>query len=138
MAPLAGKAGPLRQKSRPARVFLRPLRVGLYDDLIPTTKPETLMKRIAASLALSLIASLAHAFPWYASGDNIRGAQLMSAQERKAHVARLQSMKSLTECQAYWDVHNKDIDARAAQQQVQLPPVTGNPCQVMLQMGRIK
>ncbi len=96
------------------------------------------MKRITAILALSLVASLAHAFPWYASGDNIRGAQLMTAQERKAYVARLQSMKSLPECQSYWDAHNKEIDARAAQQKVELPPPQGNPCQVMVQMGRIK
>jgi hypothetical protein len=96
------------------------------------------MKRLAATLALSLVATLAHAFPWYASGDNIRGAQLMTAQERQAHVARLQSMRTLTECQAYWEAHNKEIDARAAKQQVKLPPVQGNPCQVMLQMGKIR
>ena len=96
------------------------------------------MKRIAATLALTLIASLAHAFPWYASGSNIRGAELMTEQERKAHVARLQSMKTLPECQAYWEGHNKEIDARAAQKHVSLPPVQGNPCQVMLQMGKIR
>ena len=96
------------------------------------------MKRIAATLALTLIASLAHAFPWYASGNNIRGAQLMTEQERQAYVTRLQAMKTLPECQAYWDGHNKEIDARAAQQHVNLPPVQGNPCQVMMKMGRIK
>jgi len=96
------------------------------------------MKRIAAMLALSLFASLAHAFPWYASGSNIRGAQLMTEQERQAYVTRLQSMKTLSECQTYWDGHNKEIEARAAQQQVKLPPMQGNPCQVMVKMGRIK
>jgi hypothetical protein len=96
------------------------------------------MKRIAATLALSLFTTLAHAFPWYASGNNIRGAQLMTEQERQTYVARLQSMKTLVECQAYWEGHNKDIDARAAQQHVALPPVQGNPCQVMSKMGRIK
>jgi hypothetical protein len=96
------------------------------------------MNRLAATLALALVASLAHAFPWYASGDNIRGAQLMTAQERQAHASRLQSMKTMPECQAYWEAHNKEIDARAAQQQVQLPPAKGNPCQVMLQMGKIR
>ena len=96
------------------------------------------MKRIAATLAFALVASLAHAFPWYASGDNIRGAQLMTAQERQAYTARLQSMKNLAECQAYWEAHNKEIDARAAAQHVQLPPPKGNPCQVMVQMGRIR
>ncbi|MCA1978151.1 MAG: hypothetical protein LDL19_02845 [Thiobacillus sp.] len=96
------------------------------------------MKRLAALLALTSLAPLTHAFPWYASGNNIRGAQLMSEQERRDYVAHLQSMKTLPECQAYWDAHNKDIDARAAQQHVALPPVQGNPCQVMVQMGRIR
>jgi hypothetical protein len=96
------------------------------------------MKRIAILLAFSLTASLAHAFPWYASGSNIRGAQLMTEQERQAYVAKLQTMKTLPECQAYWEGHNKDIDARAAQQHVTLPPVQGNPCEVMVKMGRIR
>ncbi len=96
------------------------------------------MKRLAAVLALASLASFAHAFPWYASGNNIRGAQLMTEQERHDYVARLQTMKTLPECQAYWDGHNKEIDARAAQQHVALPPVQGNPCQVMVQMGRIR
>jgi hypothetical protein len=96
------------------------------------------MKRIAATLALSLFVTLAQAFPWYASGNNIRGAQLMTEQERQTYVTKLQGMKTLTECQAYWEGHNKDIDARAAQQHVSLPPVQGNPCQVMSKMGRIK
>jgi len=96
------------------------------------------MKRIAILLAFSLTASLAHAFPWYASGSNIRGAQLMTEQERQAYVAKLQTMKTLPECQAYWEGHNKEIDVRAAQQHVALPPVQGNPCEVMVKMGRIK
>ena len=95
------------------------------------------MKRIAALLVLSLTASLAHAFPWYASGDNIRGAQLMTEPERHAYVAQLQTMKTLSQCQAFWEAHNKEIDARAAQQHVTLPPLQGNPCDVMVMFGRI-
>lgn len=96
------------------------------------------MKRIAASLILCLTLPLAHAFPWYASGSNIRGAQLMTEPERKAYVAQLQAMKTLTECQAYWEEHNKEVEARAAQQHVSLPAPQGNPCQVMVKMGRIR
>jgi len=47
-------------------------------------------------------------------------------------------MKTLPECQAYWEGHNKEIDARAEKQHVALPPVQGNPCQVMVKMGRIR
>jgi hypothetical protein len=110
-----------------------------YDvTAFPSLSTGHPMKRIAALLVLSLTASLAHAFPWYASGDNIRGAQLMTEQERHAYVSQLQNMKTLPECQAFWDGHNKEIDTRAAQQHVALPPVQGNPCQVMAIMGRIK
>lgn len=96
------------------------------------------MQRLIASFALVLFAAHAQAFPWYANGNNIRGAQLMTEPERQAYVAKLQSMKTLAECQAYRDAHNRDIDARAAKQHVTLPPVQGDPCQVMVQMGRIK
>ena len=96
------------------------------------------MKHLALTLALSLFATYAQAFPWYASGNNIRGAQLMTDAERQAYVTKLQSMKNLAECQAYRDSHNREIDARAAKQSLTLPPVQGDPCQVMVQMGRIK
>jgi hypothetical protein len=96
------------------------------------------MKHLAATLALCLVAASAHGFPWYASGDNIRGAELMTPQERQAHVARLRSMKTLAECQAYWDAHNSELDARAAKQQIKLPPPQGNPCEAMARMGKIR
>lgn len=95
------------------------------------------MKLIFALLAISASAA-AHAFPWYASGNGIRGAQLMTQEERMAHVAKLQSMKTLPECEAYWTAHNRDIDGRAQKQGLQLPPVQGDPCQIMVQMGRIR
>jgi hypothetical protein len=110
-------------------------------DLNPklaSERPEgTTMKWMIALLALSASVS-AQAFPWFASGDGIRGADLMTPQERQAHVAKLQSMKTLPECEAYWTAHNKDLDARAKKQGEQLPPVQGDPCQVMVMFGRIK
>jgi hypothetical protein len=95
------------------------------------------MKSLIALIALCVSAS-AYAFPWYASGNGIRGAQLMTPEERQAHVARLQAMRTLPECEAYWAAHNQDIDARAKKQGMQLPPVQGDPCQVMVRMGRIR
>jgi hypothetical protein len=87
---------------------------------------------------ITLVASAtAQAFPWYASGKGIRGSQLMTQEERMAHIAKLQSMKTLPECETYWAAHNNDIDSRARKQNMQLPPVQGDPCQVMVQMGRI-
>lgn len=87
---------------------------------------------------LLLLAGEAGAFPWYASGDNFRGAQLMTPEERKAHVARLQGMQGLEECRAYMQAHHQDLDRRAREKGVTLPPVQGDPCEVMRTMGRIR
>ncbi|HYP67999.1 MAG TPA: hypothetical protein VEP67_07045 [Thiobacillaceae bacterium] len=95
------------------------------------------MKYLIVLMTLCVSVS-AYAFPWFASGDGIRGAQLMTPEERQAHVARLQNMRTLPECESYWAAHNHDIDARAKKQNVQLPPVQGDPCQIMVMFGRIK
>jgi hypothetical protein len=58
-------------------------------------------RALLAGMALMLAHATAHAFPWYASGDNIWGAQLMSAEERQQHVQRVREMKSYEECSAY-------------------------------------
>ncbi len=94
-----------------------------------------MMKKIA--LLSLFVSGTAVAFPWY-SGGGFRGAELMNPQEQKDHVARLQSMKSLNECHAYMNAHEVELQKRAAATHANLPPVKGDPCQVMLQMGRIK
>jgi hypothetical protein len=94
-----------------------------------------MLKRIAL-LAL-FVSGTVSAFPWYANGG-FRGAELMSAQEQQAHVARLQTMKTLNECHTYMTAHEAELQKRAAATKTSLAPVKGDPCQVMLQMGRIK
>lgn len=94
-----------------------------------------MLKKIA--LSALLVSGVAAAFPWY-SGGGFRGAELMNPQEQKDHVARLQSMKSLNECHAYMNAHEVELQKRATAAKSNLPPVKGDPCQVMLQMGRIK
>jgi hypothetical protein len=90
-------------------------------------------------LTLTLtLAGQAFAFPWYAGGDNIRGAQLMTPEERKAHVARLQGMQSFDECRTYMQAHYLELDKRAQEKHVALPPVQGDPCEVMRTMGRFR
>lgn len=89
-------------------------------------------------LSLLFSASQALAFPWYASGDNIRGAQLMTPEERKEYASRLPNMKSMDECRTYMNAHNLELDKRAKDRGVILPPISGDPCVVMKTMGRIK
>ena len=78
------------------------------------------------------------AFPWYAQGDNFRGAQLLTPDERKQHVTRLQAFKSFAECRDYMQGHYLELDRRAQQRGAILPPVQGDPCEVMKTMGRIR
>jgi hypothetical protein len=96
-----------------------------------------MMKRLFV-VGLMFLSSHALAFPWYAQGDNFRGAQLMTPDERKAHVARLQNMKSFEECRGYMAAHYLDLDKRAKTKGASLPPVQGDPCEVMRSMGRFR
>ena len=96
------------------------------------------MNRIFLSVLLVLMSGQTLAFPWHAQGDNIRGAQLLSPEERKAYVSRLLDMKSAEECKSYMQSHYLEVDKRAKDRNVVLPPIQGDPCEVMLKMGRIR
>lgn len=88
--------------------------------------------------ALLLISGQAVAFPWYASGEQVRGAELMTPAERQAYASRLPNMKSMAECRAFMEAHNLELDRRAKAKGVILPPISGDPCVVMQTMGRVK
>lgn len=101
------------------------------------------MTRLFALLLTALVCQTAHAFPTYASGEGFRGAELMTPDERQAHVAKMQSFRTYEECQAYTAAHEAEIEKRAADRRVVLPPKNtsvfgGDPCKVMRFMGRIK
>lgn len=101
------------------------------------------MSRLIALLLLVLASQTANAFPSYASGDGFRGANLMTPDERKVHVAKMQSMQTFDECEAYMAGHEADLQKRAEAQHVTLPARStilfdGDPCKVMRFMGRVK
>jgi hypothetical protein len=96
------------------------------------------MLRLFLLLALVALNGHALAFPWYAQGDNIRGAHLMTPEERKNYVSRLQSMKTFDECKGYMQAHYLEIDKRAKERGSVLPEVKGDPCEVMKTMGRVR
>jgi hypothetical protein len=88
-------------------------------------------------LIMLAVTANAYAFPWYTNGG-YRGAELMSPLEQQTHAARLQSMKTLNECRTYMNAHEAELQKRAAAAKTTLAPVKGDPCAVMLQMGRIR
>jgi hypothetical protein len=101
------------------------------------------MNRLIALIFLFLSSAGAHAFPTYASGDGFRGAELLTPEERKVHVAKMQSFKTYDECTVYVSAHEADLQKRATAKNVVLPAKStavfdGDPCKVMRFMGRVK
>lgn len=98
------------------------------------------MTRIVFAGLLGLtLCNTAWAFPTYAGGKGIWGAELMTEQERQHYVQRIQDMQSYQECTAYVAAHRKEIQARAVSQKIDLPPPPSqSPCDVMQMMGRFK
>jgi hypothetical protein len=100
------------------------------------------MPRLVAVLVLAAAcvfsAQAALAFPTYAGGEGFRGAELMSREERQAHVARMQSMQTYAECEAYLAGHETELQQRAQAAGRSLPARGADPCAVMRFFGRIK
>lgn len=80
--------------------------------------------RMLTLVALSLACQAAQAFPTYAGGEGFRGAELMSQDERKLHVARLQAMQTLPECQ---EAHEVELQRRAKAGNATLPTGSATP-----------
>lgn len=94
------------------------------------------MKRLIALLLLH--PSVALAFPWYASGEGIWGADLMSAEERHAYVRALQASTSREACEALVAAQRQRVLARAQARGATLPPPPASPCAFMERMGRFR
>jgi hypothetical protein len=78
------------------------------------------------------------AFPWYASGEGIWGAELLSPEERRAYVRGLQASASREACEAYVAAHRQRLVERAQSRGFHLPPPPASPCATMERMGRFR
>ncbi len=94
------------------------------------------MKRLIALLLLHQ--GIALAFPWYASGEGIWGADLMSPEERSAYVRALQTSASREDCEAVVAAQRQRVVERARSRGVNLPPSPASPCALMERMGRFR
>ena len=66
------------------------------------------------------------------------GFMLMTPEERSTHMAKLHSMKSMTECETYVTEHRAAMVKRAQEQGKPLPAMRHNPCEMMKQQGVFK
>jgi len=94
------------------------------------------IRMLIALVAVMCASGMSFAFPWYASGEGIWGADLMTQEERLQYVKRIRDMKSYEECTAFLDAHRKEIQERARARNMSLLPPSGSPCEVMERMGR--
>jgi hypothetical protein len=63
------------------------------------------------------------------------GAQLLTPEERTAHMTTMHSFKSLDECNAYMADFQKLIAERATEKGLPVPPQRGNMCERMQARG---
>lgn len=63
--------------------------------------------------------------------SNTPGWALMTQQERTEHQAKMRSMKTRDECNAYMVEHKVQIATRAAERNVQLRTPRRDPCATM-------
>jgi len=61
--------------------------------------------------------------PWAASQANTWGWQLMTPAERTEHQTKMRSFKTYDECKAYQEEHHKQMEERAKEKGVTLPPM---------------
>jgi hypothetical protein len=73
-------------------------------------------RRVAILLiGLLMVGSVSGRGPWRASEENVRGWQLMTAEERIEHQARIRSFTTLEACRSYQESHHRSMDERARQ-----------------------
>jgi hypothetical protein len=88
--------------------------------------PPTLNKGQAASLALEERA------------NSTSGWNLMSAEEQRAHHAKMSSVTTYAECKEYMEKHDKELADRAKAKGMVLRSPNERACDQMKMMGRLK
>jgi hypothetical protein len=76
---------------------------------------------LCLGLALTAGTALARG-PWTMNRSNTWSYSLMTPQERTEHQNKMRSFKTYDECMAYQDEHHRQMEARAKDKGVTLPP----------------
>ena len=107
---------------------------------------------IATILALVLASGTAHAqqgpggepgpggasSPMMKGANNTAGWNLMSAEEQRAHQAKMSSMTTYAECKEYMEKHDQELADRAKAKGMVLRSPNERACDQMKMMGRLK
>ena len=100
---------------------------------------KTVFAAALAGIALSTSGLALARGPWVANQGNTWGWQLMTPEERIEHQNKMRSFKTYDECKAYQEEHHKQMEARAKEKGVTLPPMGPRyGCDNMKARGYIK
>lgn len=101
---------------------------------------KAIMITVALTLALAMGIAIAEAGPWQWNGNNKNtyGWQLMTAEERSEHQAKLRGFTDFPSCKAYVDEHHTQMQERAKAKGITTPMIKRNPCEVMKAKGMFK
>lgn len=85
---------------------------------------KTSIAGLALSMTLGLAAGTALARgPWAMNQGNTWSYSLMTPQERTEHQTKMRSFKTYDECKAYQAEHHQQMEARAKDKGVAMPPM---------------
>jgi hypothetical protein len=100
---------------------------------------KTVFAAALAGIVLSTSGLALARGPWAANQGNTWGWQLMTPEERIEHQNKMRSFKTYEECKAYQEEHHKQMEARAKEKGVTLPPMGPRyGCDNMKARGYIK
>ncbi|MDD2500125.1 MAG: hypothetical protein PHN92_04820 [Geobacter sp.] len=101
---------------------------------------KTIITTVGLTLALAMSFAITEARPyrWQGNQQNTFGWQLMTANERTEHQAKLRSFTEYTACKEYVDEHHKKMEERAKEKGITTPMVKRNPCDLMKARGVLK
>jgi hypothetical protein len=100
---------------------------------------KTVFAAALAGIVLSTSGLALARGPWAANQGNTWGWQLMTPEERIEHQNKMRSFKTYDECKSYQEEHHKQMEARAKEKGVTLPPMGPRyGCDNMKARGYIK
>jgi hypothetical protein len=100
---------------------------------------KTVFAAALAGIVLSTSGLALARGPWTANQGNTWGWQLMTPEERIEHQNKMRSFKTYDECKAYQEEHHKQMEARAKEKGVTMPPMGPRyGCDNMKARGYIK
>ena len=102
-------------------------------------KLNSMIAAVLTGVILTTSSLALAAGPWAAEQGNTAGWQLMTSAERTEHQTKMRSFKTYEECKSYQQEHHAQMEVRAKEKGMTLPPMgSGYGCDNMKMRGFLK